>query len=410
MYYITEPLWEIAVNVMPLANRRQVLAGVSLTLASVPVSVLAKEGMMFASDKAARADEWAREFADRIAAPAISLAVANGDGSLWQAAFGRADIEMNVAAMPGHTFRLGSVSKVLTTTAAARLATRGKVDLDAPISSYMPDLPEQHRATTLRQLLTHRGGIRHYLPADFASDAPGAPVHMRRYLNDADRLAPFIDDPLIGQPGEKVSYSSYGYTLASIAMQEADGRHFLQILAEEIATPFGMDSLDGDDPLAIVKDRAHGYVTASEMPMLFGPDEAAWPKMEGDFANAPWLDQSYCWAGAGMRANAADVARFGAGVLDAPDSPLKEAERTLLFTPLTQADDRNPPLGLGWRVDKDAKDRRRWHHAGSTPGGRASLVVFPDAGLSIAICSNVMTAPGNVLEPSGELLEIFTRT
>lgn len=75
----------------------------------------------------------------------------------------------------------------------------------------------------------------------------------------------------------------------------------------------------------------------------------------------------------------------------------------MLFTPLTKT----PPMGLGWRVDEDGKGRRRWHHAGSTLGGRASLVVYPDLGLSIAFATNVMTVPGNVLAPSSDLADAF---
>ena len=67
----------------------------------------------------------------------------------------------------------------------------------------------------------------------------------------------------------------------------------------------------------------------------------------------------------------------------------------------------NPPLGLGWRVDADAKGRARWHHAGSQEGGRAGLVVYPELRLSIAFASNVMTVPGDVLRPSADLADAF---
>ena len=107
------------------------------------------------------------------AIPAFSVAVMRGDQVLWAEAFGQADLELAVPATPGHRFRLGSVCKIITATLAARLAARGVVDLAAGIARYMPALPAAHHATTLRQLLTHRGGIRHYQDKDESTAAPG---------------------------------------------------------------------------------------------------------------------------------------------------------------------------------------------------------------------------------------------
>jgi CubicO group peptidase (beta-lactamase class C family) len=389
-------------------TRRAALTGAAVAYAATGAApLIAKEADLLPASNRSTADGWAAAFFGKTGAPALSLAVATADGRQWQAAFGAADLELDVPATSAHSFRLGSVGKILTSTAAARMVSRGTIDLDAPIANWLPDLPVQHLATTLRQLFTHRGGVRHYGPADLDPRAPGGPMYARRYDNDAARLALFINDPLVAVPGEAVHYSTYGYTLASIAMQQADGRPFLQILAEEIAGPFGMASLIDDDPLAIIPMRATGYLSETDLMAFRALGAGPGPKLKGPFGNAPWLDQSYSWAGAGMRATAPDLARFGAGVLDTPGSPLSAAERTLLFTPMTQASKASPPLGLGWRVDRDARGRMRWHHAGATAGGRASLVVYPEQGLSTAIMSTVMTAPGDVLGPSSELADIF---
>jgi CubicO group peptidase (beta-lactamase class C family) len=341
-------------------------------------------------------------------APALSLAVARPGGLLWTGAYGKANLEFNIAATPEHLFRLGSVSKVVTSTAAAKLAARGTLDLDAPISRYLPDLPEHHRATTMKQLLTHRGGVRHYGPQDFALTGPGGAIYMRIYPTNADVLALFIDDPLVAPPGERVSYSSYGYTLASLAMEAAAGQPFLQLIDHEIARPFGLSSLHPDEPLAVLPERASGYMTAFDINLLYGPlPEAARPGLTDGYANIPLSNPAYCWAGAGFLMTPQDCARFGAALLDGTEAKISATERRLLFTPLTEAVPSSPPLGLGWRIDKDAKGRLRWHHAGSTPGGRYGLVVYPELGLSVALAGNVMSAPGDVLGPSAGLADIF---
>jgi CubicO group peptidase (beta-lactamase class C family) len=336
--------------------------------------------------------------------------VANGSGLIWAEALGSADLEFAVPATPEHLFRIGSVSKAVTATTAARLVARGLLDLDVPIAYWLPDLPSQHRATTMRQLLTHRGGVRHYAPKDLDRQGPGGPITQRAYANREEILALFIDDLLVAPPGTEVSYSSFGYTLASFVMEAAGGIDFVRLIKDEIALPFGLPSLSADEVLAIVPLRARGYFTAREFAFILSKmPGAAPPQLTGDFANMTLSNPAFCWAGAGLLMSMPDLARFGAAHLEGPHTRIGDAERALLFTPLTEASEKSPPLGLGWRVDRDDRGRLRWHHAGSTPGGRASLVVYPEPGLSIAFASNVMTAPGDVLSPSAELADIFAR-
>src|SRR6187549_3251438 len=167
--------------------------------------------------------------------PALSFAVANNVGVIWAEALGKADLEFDVAATPDHLFRLGSVSKAVTATTAARLVTRGLLELDAPIAYWLPDLPAHHRATTMRQLLTHRGGVRHYVAKDLDFRGPGGPITQRAYASREEILALFIDDPLVAAPGAEVSYSSFGYTLASFVMEAAGGTEFVRLVKDEIA-------------------------------------------------------------------------------------------------------------------------------------------------------------------------------
>ena len=341
-------------------------------------------------------------------APALSMAAARSSGAVWADALGKANLELDVAATPEHRFRLGSVSKVHTSTAAARLVSRGVLDLDAPIFRYLPDLPEHHRATTLRQLLTHRGGIRHYGPKDFDLFGPGGAVYMRTYPTMREVLALFIDDPLVAAPGTAVAYSSYGYTLASIAMEAAAGTEFRELIEAEIGRHFGLASLAEDDPWAVQPQRATGYMNQADLSLLYGqlPEEAR-PTPRGGYAHMPFSNPAYCRAGAGFLMTPADTARFGAAMFDSADAKITAAERELLFTPNTEASPGSPSLGLGWRLDADDRGRRRWHHAGATPGGRVVLVVYPDLDLSLALAGNVMAMMLDGMKTASDLADIF---
>jgi CubicO group peptidase (beta-lactamase class C family) len=319
-----------------------------------------------------------------------------------------ANLELGVPARPEHRFRLGSVSKVITTTAAARLVSRGLIELDTPIAYWLPDLPQHHRQTTLRQLFTHTGGVRHYEARDLDPHAPGGPISQRQYPDAASILALFIDDPLVAEPGTSVSYSSFGYSLASLVMEAATGQDFLSLIAEEIAGPFDLPSLVPDRVLEIVPERTSGYFTARELEMLAQRMPGFAPLAQsGGHANIGLSNPAFCWAGAGFLADMPDLARFGAAHLEGPNAGIDAGERALLFTPLTDSAPDRPALGLGWRLDADKRGRARWHHAGTTPGGRCGVVVYPRQGLSIALASNTMMTPGDVLGAASELADLF---
>lgn len=393
---------------MPGTTRRQILTGVSAAMALAPAAARGSPGRHAKDGAAINADQFLdKSFATK-PAPALSMAVADVGRIRWAAAKGHADLELGVPASTSHAFPLGSVSKAITATCAARLATRGTLGLDAAISRWMPDLPDQHRDTTLRQLLTHRGGIRHYNKAEPDLGSQSGAIYMRPFLSDADVLGLFINDPLVSPPGTAVRYSSYGYTLASMVMAAAAGYPFLELVRREIGEPFGLSSLMPDDPWAIMPARAGQYMNELDVKALCASlPEAAKPKLTNGWANLPFNNPAYCWAGAGFAMTPSDAARFGAAMIASPGAKVTPEQRTLLFTPITAATEKSPPLGLGWRVDSDKKGRRRWHHAGATPGGRYLLAIYPDQRLSVAVAGNVMTMRMDVLQTAADLIDIF---
>jgi CubicO group peptidase (beta-lactamase class C family) len=328
--------------------------------------------------------------------PALSVAAFRGSALVFAQAFGQADLELGVAATTSHLFRMGSGAKPITATLAAILAEAGVVDLDAPIVRYMPALPQAHQATTLRQLLTHRGGVRHYIDRDVDRTAPGGAIDSRTYFTRADILAVFIDDPLVAPPGTKSSYSTFGYTLASLVLEAAAGTPFLDLLDQRIAGPMGITSLAADAPRRVIPGRVRGYGRASQVREL--------PPVQGPWASSPGNNPAYKWAGGGLLMTPSDFARFG-GAHIAP-GVLSRRVLDTLFTVLVP--DNSPPLGLGWRIDRDSSKRVRWHHAGSQEGARSVLVVYPEQQLSIAFATNATGTPGDVLTPSAQLADALT--
>ncbi|HKO18248.1 MAG TPA: serine hydrolase domain-containing protein [Acidobacteriaceae bacterium] len=382
-------------------TRRGFIVGASAAFAS---PLLAQSQSSTAPENASA------QFAEKLFAskpgPALSIAAARGDSVVVSNALGHADLELEVAATPAHKFPMGSVSKVITSTLAAKLVTSATLDLDTPIVKWLPDLPEQHRRTTMRHLLTHRSGIRHYKPEEITLANPAGAIYMRVYPDDSKVLDLFIHDPLLAQPGTSVNYSSYGFTLASLVMQAAAGRPFLNLIQEQIAQPFHLTSLTPDHPWDIVPGRAGKYMNAQDVETFCaGLPSALRPQLTDGWAKMAFANPAYCWPGAGFLMTPSDAVRFGSAMLDTPYTRLTRNERELLFTPATAATRQMPPLGLGWRISPDQKGRMRWHHSGATAGGAYFLAVYPEQLISVAIAVNVMNARINMNQAASDLVD-----
>jgi hypothetical protein len=137
--------------------------------------------------------------------PGYAGAVGVGDGIVYSSAAGLAEVDVGRAATPQTRFRIYSTSKSIGAVAAMVLVESGKLDLDAPISTYLPDLPVPIGVVTVRQILAHRSGIRHYREGEWDS------VSDSNCAAPKDALPDFVNDPLEFAPGSAYKYSTFGY-------------------------------------------------------------------------------------------------------------------------------------------------------------------------------------------------------
>lgn len=293
--------------------------------------------------------------------PGLAVAVAIDGQIVWSEGFGLADVENAVPVTPCTRFRMGSVSKSLTAAAVVQLAASGRLDLDAPVQRYVPTFPAHRWPITSRQLAGHLAGIRHYQDDEFLS--------MRHYDNVVAGLAIFARDSLLFEPGTRFSYSSYGYNLLSAVIEGASGEPFLVYMRRHVLEPLGLHSVVAELPDSIIAHRARFYVRDSA----------------GILRNAPYVDNSYKWAGGGFLSDAEDLARFGSALLH--PGFLGEGALALLFTSQHTRDGQATGYGMGWFIDRDA-GHLVIHHGGSSVGGNAHLALYPEAHLVIAALTN----------------------
>lgn len=301
--------------------------------------------------------------------PGLQVAVGRDGEIAWSEGFGWADLERRVAVTPLTRFRIGSVGKTLTAAAAARLHEEGRLDLDAPIAPHVPSFPDKGAPITARQLAGHLAGIRHY-----RDDEPRA--RSEEYADVVETLEIFAADSLLHPPGSAFEYSTYGYTLLSAVLQAAGGGPFLELMRDRVFRPLGMRRTVADHVDSIVPHRAAFYEESRE---------------DGRLVNAPFTNNSYKWAGGGYLSTAEDLVRFASGL--AAGRLVSAAMVDAIFTPMTTAAGEGTGYGMGWRPRTDREGRPVVRHGGSSVGGRAFLILWPDHGLAIALLVNAGSAP-----------------
>jgi len=294
--------------------------------------------------------------------PGLSIAIGQGGTVRFTSGYGLADLENSVPARAATVYRLASVSKPMTAVAALQLAERGALDLDAPIQKYVPAFPEKPWPVTARLLLGHLGGVRHYRDDE--------PTNTRPYGGLDDSLAFFKDDALVAEPGARFVYSTYGYNLVGAAVEGAAGKPFVEVLEEGIFAPAGMVSTRVDEVASLIPNRAQGYLRLPS----------------GEVHNSALADVSYKVPGGGLCATASDVARFGLALTSG--TLLKKDTLAQMLTSQRTREGRPTSYGLGLNVSGPGRRREAWHTGGQE---RVTTLLYlqPDAGLVVALLSNL---------------------
>jgi CubicO group peptidase (beta-lactamase class C family) len=308
------------------------------------------------------------KFMQKSGAPGASVAVVEDGKLVWSAGFGMADLENSVAADSDTLYRLASISKSLTATAAMQLWERGKLDLDAPVQKYCPDFPKKEFPITTRELLGHIGGIRYYHSEEQEDPEIGNTKHFDDPIDAG--LNFFKNDPLVAKPGTEYHYSTQGYTLVGCVIEGASGETYADFLQANVLAPAGMNSTREDDRFAIIPHRTRFYHRIKS----------------GKVVNADFLDASYKLPGGGWLSSAEDMARFEIALLD--NKLLKSGTRVVMWTPLQAKKEPDGPYALGWRTATNKGIATYWH-SGGQQGTSTFFEVEPKSRRGVVILCNL---------------------
>ena len=335
---------------------------------------------------------------NRSDAPGLVVGIAHHGKIIYRRGFGLASVELAVANTPRTRMRIGSTSKHFTCLAALLLAEEGKLEIDAGVRRYLPELRDLRPEPTLRQLMTHTSGYRCYLDIGFISD--GMAIRPKGSALAAQVRQTGVNFP----PGERMIYCNGGYHLLSLIIERVSGMPFEKFLKNRIFEPLAMvdtDSVPSDFNIEPGMATLHIALPDGGYRRGIFPTE----EVRGEGAIISTVDDMLRWL----------------THLRGPKKVGSEASWTQIFTPTRLNNGTVNPYALGL-MRHDYRGVEVIQHAGGVIGGSAQMLAVPSAELDIIIISNgaslsptetankvIDIVLGNVLSSTGRSLPASER-
>ncbi len=305
----------------------------------------------------------------RLGVPGVAVGVLR-DGVVQTAGFGITNVEAPVAVNDHTLFQIGSITKTFTGTAIMRLVEAGRLDLDVPVRTYLPELrlrdEEVAARVTLRHLLSHTGGWR----GDYFDDTGAGDDALARIVARLDELPQWT--PL----GQHFSYNNAGFYLAGRIIEVVTGHPYEAALGALILDPLGMAESFFFANDCISRRVAVGHTVGEA----------------GATVARPWALPRAAHAVGGISASVRDVltyARFQLGDGTAPDGTRLLIQETLtsMQTAATPAGSGAGAVGLTWMV-KEVGGLKTVRHTGGTNGQLSILLLVPARRFALTIVTN----------------------
>ncbi|RFS20151.1 class A beta-lactamase-related serine hydrolase [Chitinophaga silvatica] len=263
-----------------------------------------------AQNEAQKIDEVIKAYQDMHEFSGTALVMKKGK-IIFQKAYGTANRETGTPNTIDTKFRIGSVTKQFTAMLIMQLKEQGKLNLQDPISRYLPyyrkDVGNQ---VTIHQLLTHTSGIPDFTRRpNFTSEI--AVVKLSR----EEMVKKYCSDTLESEPGKVYSYCNSGYYILGAIIESITGKSYGNVLQERIFNVVGMKNSGIDNPFTIVKNRAIGY-----------------DNVYGDFTNSTYINMESSVLSAGaIYSTVGDLMLWNKAL---HSNKLLSAENTeIMFTP-----------------------------------------------------------------------------
>jgi CubicO group peptidase (beta-lactamase class C family) len=303
--------------------------------------------------------------------PAISVALVRGTRVAWARGFGWADSATGVPAGAGTVYRVGSVSKLFTDIGIMQLVERRTLDLDAPITKYLPSFHPKNPfggAITIRELTSHRAGLTREPPVGNYFDASSPSL--------AATVASLDSTTLVYAPGTHTKYSNAGIAVLGYVLEKTQRRSFYPYLRETLLQPMGLEA-SAFEPLPALGSRmAKGVM---------------WT-LDGRRFDAPTFQLGMGPCGS-MYSTVTDLGRF-LGILFAggttPEGTRVLARATLdsMWTPQFARGGETTGYGIGFGIGR-LDGHRTIGHDGAIYGFATTVMGLPDDSLGVVVIASL---------------------
>lgn len=304
--------------------------------------------------------------------PAAYIALVDNESIVWSSAFGFSDRENKIPASPDQVHRIASVSKLFTDIAVMQLAERGLLNIDAPVTDYVPEFQPRNPfgiPITLRQIMTHRAGIVREPPVGHYMD-PTEP-------SLAQTIHSLNQTEIVYKPETRFKYSNAGIALAGYVLEKTQRRPFGEYIEEALLKPLGMN-----ESSFLPKK---GLINRKPRALLWTYDGRTFDAPTFQFGMAP---------AANMYSTIRDLGTFMIALFNKGKTGtgriLKEETLEEMWRPQFAPEGTNEGAGLGFFVE-EFEGERLVSHSGDVYGFATEFAAMPDRKLGVIVV-NTMNA------------------
>jgi CubicO group peptidase (beta-lactamase class C family) len=273
---------------------------------------------------------------------------------------GLANADSGEALTRGSLFYVGSLAKQFVAACAALLVEDGRLDVDAPVTTHVDDLPAWAEGVRVRHLIHHTSGI----PDRHREGPPPPPRGVRSYGNREVMTRIRELDATAFPPGSRYEYSNHGYQLLGQVIAAIAGTSLASFARDRLLGPMGMSgSFFRDSESALPSAAARGHFEADDGRTYVEPS------------------RFHAVGAGGLWTNADDLARWDAAFYDEGSITQRLIVRGAL--------DDGTPIHYGWGVSiRSHRGQPIQSHGGSFPGWLAKMVRFPAQRTTVLVLAN----------------------
>ncbi|WP_136481260.1 serine hydrolase domain-containing protein [Cognatitamlana onchidii] len=332
----------------------------------------------------------------KLKTPSLSIAIGMNDSLIWANSIGYSDIKNSIFASQQTKYRIGSISKTLTSIGLGVLLQTNVLKKNSKVKEFVPYVNEKLSNLTVEQLASHTSGIRNY------STCLCLPIwefyDNDKYSSIKESISIFNNDKLLFEPGSDFSYSTYNYNLLSAMMEGATKTNFLEFMQNKVF-----------DPLGLLRTVPGGITESDDNTAKFYDIE------NGKIKEAYKTSSSGKYAGGGFLSTPSDLVKFGNAVLNNKLIDTKTTET--LFQPviLNNGHVNEQNYSLGWRNDIstnvfiDNREVRIVHHGGTSMGSTAMLILLPEYNVSLAVAMNRNGKSTELFDITYKIADLFLK-